>query len=150
VLVFFVWLDARSFGWLVLPEKSASYHFYSALDLAWAHFAICAITAALALTATGYLWRPVYGWAQASLVALAAYAVQTVAGAAVMVRHIPEARAAWLASRSARGLPLHEDRVDAVLAPGALWTATWISLALMAVMAAAIWRHRAFPADGDA
>lgn len=70
LLIFFCWVDARSLGWLVFPQTSASYHFYNALGQPWLHFFAQSVTVALAGAATGYLWRPKPGWLEATLVAL--------------------------------------------------------------------------------
>ena len=147
LLVFFLWVDAKTIGTLVLPSTSGGYYFFDAIGHRWVHFALGVVTVALALTATGYLWRPVAGWFEASMVALAAYALQIVAVTAWMTRRLPEARAATAESRTARGLPGHEEALEAIITPAALWTTTVILMVILALLAAAARRHRGFPSE---
>jgi len=151
LLLFLLWIDAKTLGTVVFPSTSASYHVFVGLGLAWVHFVLAAVTIALAATATGYLWRPEPGWINAVLVALGFYAVQTVVEAALMVRHLPAARAAWVAGRQARGLPLHPDRIDQVFSPDVLWRGAGAMVVFLAVLAVAGWRRRdfAYPQEAE-
>jgi hypothetical protein len=146
LLVFLLWVDARTFGSLVFPKTSGSYHFFVALDAVWVHFLFGAVTVALAVTATGYLWKASAGWANAVLIAFGVYALQTVIETAVMLRNLPLARTAYAAGREMRGLPVRPDRLDEMFTAQGMYMAAGWTLLILAVLAVAAWRRRDFEA----
>ena len=146
ILVFLLWIDGRTFWGIVFPRTSASFHFYSAIDNEWLHWVLSALTVALAVTATGYLWRPVAGWAYAVLIALGVYALQAVVGTVYMVRHLDLAREAYVTARQIRHLPVRPETADRIFTPDALWLTTLGLVVVLAIMAAAAWTRRNFEA----
>ncbi|GAB1343166.1 hypothetical protein MASR1M101_22930 [Gemmatimonas sp.] len=58
----------------------------------WVHYASSVLTAALAATATGYLWRPKAGWYEATLVALTFFGVSGLAGMWHTLQHLDTAK----------------------------------------------------------
>jgi hypothetical protein len=139
LLLFFCWVEARALGWIVFPKTSGSFHLYAALDQLWVHYASCVLTAALAATATGYLWRPKAGWFEATMLALSVFSVSGLAGMWYTLQHLDAARDAYAAGRVARGFPVEPERLAKIFSAEALWfgalamTAFYVLLAWMTV-----------------
>jgi hypothetical protein len=138
------WEVGRGIEGLVLSERSTAYQFFRALGLTPLHFILETITVAVALAALGYIWRARPGWVQSALVALAYFAAQAIVVTLLMLRFVERARAAFLASRAARGQPLDPQRVEQLFAMGWLEWRLVMSLTLFAVAAWLAWRRRAY------
>jgi hypothetical protein len=144
LLVFFCWADARALGWIVFPTTSGSYHLHVALNQVWVHYAVCIVTVALAATATGYLWRPIAGWFEASLVALSVFAVSSLAGVWYTLQHLDAARMAYATGRTERGLPVSPERLAEIFTPQVLWSGAIGITAFYLLLAILAWRRRAY------
>ena len=149
LLLFFCWVDARALGWLIFPNTSASYHFYVALEQVWLHYILQAVTIAFAATATGYLWRPIAGWFESSMVGLAVFGVTTLGGAWYTVRHLDVAKSSYAASRERRGFPVTPERLDQTFTPEFIWASALTMATILLVLAALAWRNRAFAANAE-
>lgn len=147
LLLFFCWVDARALGWIIFPNTSASHHFYVALDQLWLHYVLQAVTIAFAATATGYLWRPIAGWFESSMVGLVVFGLTTVGGAWYTVRHLDVARSSYAASRERRGFPATPEQLAGAFTPEFIWASALTMVAILLVLAALAWRNRAFAAD---
>jgi hypothetical protein len=144
LIVVLCWETGRGIEGLVLPERSTAYHFFSALGLAPLNLVLDAVTVAVALAALGYIWRARPGWAQSALVALGYFAAQAIIVTLLMLRFGDRARAAFVASRTARGQPADPERVEQLFAMGWLQWRLVISLTLFGVAAWLAWRRRAY------
>jgi hypothetical protein len=144
LIVVLCWQVGGGIEALVLPDRSTAYHFFSALGLVPLYFALEAITVAVALAALGYVWRARPGWLQSTLVALGYFAAQSIVTTILMLRLDDQARAAFVASRSARGQPVEPERVDQLFAMGWLEWRLVMSLTLFALTAWLAWRQRAY------
>jgi hypothetical protein len=138
------WQAGRGIESLVLPERSTTYHFFRALGLTLLHLALEAIAVAVALAALGYIWRARRGWVQSALVALGYFAAHATAVTLVMLGAGDRARAAFVASRAARGQPVDPARVEQLFALGWLEWRLVMSLTLFALAAWLAWRRRAY------
>jgi hypothetical protein len=138
------WQAGRGLEGLVLSERSTVYHFFRALGLAPLYFVLDAITVAVALAALGYIWRARPGWAQSALVALGYFAAHAIVVTLFMLRAVDRARAAFVASRAARGQPVDPARVEQLFAMGWLEWRLVMSLTLFAAAAWLAWRRRAY------
>ena len=138
------WQAGRGIEGLALPERSTAYQFLGAIGLRPLHFVLEALTIAVALAALGYLWRARAGWVQSALVALGYFAAQAMLVTTLMLRSTDEARAAFLASRSARGQLLDPDRVARLFEMGWLEWRLVMSLTLFALAAWLAWRNRGY------
>jgi hypothetical protein len=146
LLVLFLWIDGKSLGLVFFPERGPGYHFYSLLGAGWVHFALGILTAALAATATGFLWRPVRGWFGPAAIALGFYIVQVVFAAALMTANLDVAREATTLARRARDLPARPDEITAVVSPLGIWAAAGLLVIVATVLALGAWRHRHYHA----
>jgi hypothetical protein len=138
------WQAGRGIEGLVLPERSTAYHFFRALGLSPLHLMLEALAVAVALAALGYLWRARPGWVQSALVALGYFAAHAVAVTLVMLRSADHARAAFVASRAARGQPVDPARVEQLFALGWLEWRLVMSLTVFGLAAWLAWRRRAY------
>ena len=138
------WQAGRGLEGLVLPARSAAYHFFRALGLTPVYFVLDTITVAVALAALGYIWRARSGWVQSALVALGYFAAQATLVTALMLASVDDARDAFLASRSVRGQPLDPERVARIFDMGWLEWRLVMSLTLFALAAWLAWRNRAY------
>jgi hypothetical protein len=138
------WQVGRGVEGLVLPELTTAYHFFRALGLTPLFFILDAITVAVALAALGYIWRARPGWAQSALVALGWFAAQAIIVTLFMLRSVDRARAAFLASRVARGQPLDPGRVEQLFAMGWLEWRLVMSLTVFGLAAWLAWRQREY------
>lgn len=144
------WQVGRGIDELVLPERSTSYQFLRPLGLALLHFGLDAMTVAVALAALGYIWRARPGWVQSALAALGWFAVHSIVVTLLMLRSVDRARAAFVASRVARGQVVEEGRVAELFAMGWLEWRLVISLTLFAIAAWLTWRQRSYVGPNDA
>jgi hypothetical protein len=138
------WQAGGGIEGLVLPERSTAYHFFRALGLTPLYFLLDTITVAVALAALGYIWRARPGWVQTALVALGYFAADAIAVTLFMLRSTDRARAAFLASRAARGQLVDPGRVEQLFAMGWLEWRLVMSLTLFGVAAWLAWRQRAY------
>jgi hypothetical protein len=138
------WQVGRGTEGLVLPERSTAYHFFRAAGLTPFYFALDTITVAVALAALGYVWRARPGWVQSALVALGYFAAQAIVVTLFMLRSVDRARAAFVASRTARGQPVDPERVERLFALGWLEWRLVMSLTVFALAAWLVWRRRAY------
>jgi hypothetical protein len=144
VIMVLCWQVGRGIEGLALPERSTAYHFFRAIGLAPLYFVLDAITVAVALAALGYLWRARPGWVQSALVALGYFATHSVVTTLFMLGSIERARAAFIASRTARGQVVDPERVNQLFAMGWLEWRLVMSLTLFAVTAWLAWRRREY------
>jgi len=144
------WQTGRAVEGLVLPAQSTTYQFFRLSGLGPVHVVIDVVTVAVALSALGYLWRARRGWAQSALVALGYFAAQAVLVTAFMLSASGRARAAFVASRVARGEVADPERVARVFALGFLEWRLVMSLTVFALAAWLAWRHRAYVGPEDA
>jgi hypothetical protein len=144
------WQAGRGVEGLVLPERSTTYQFFSALGLAPIHFVLDTVTVAVALAALGYLWRARPGWVQTALVALGYFAAQAIVVTLLMLNSIDRARTAFLASRSERGQLLDPGRVDRLFELGWLEWRLVMSLTLFGIAAWLAWRRRTYVGPDNA
>jgi hypothetical protein len=138
------WQAGRGLEGLVLPARSAAYHFFRALGLTPVYFVLDTITVAVALAALGYIWRARSGWVQSALVAFGYFATQAIVVTLFMLHAVDRARAAFLDSRAARGQPVDPGRVEQLFAMGWLEWRLVMSLTLFAVAAWLTWRQRRY------
>jgi hypothetical protein len=138
------WEAGRGIEGLVLPARSTAYQFFRALGVAPVHFVLDMLTVAVALAALGYLWRARPGWAQSVFVALGYFAAQAIVVTLLMLRAADRARAAFVASRAARGQPADPARVEQVFSLGFLEWRLVMSLTLFGIAAWLAWRSRAY------
>jgi hypothetical protein len=138
------WQAGRGIEGLVLPERSTSYNFLRAVGWSSLHFVLEALTVAVAFAALGYLWRARPGWVQSALVALGYFAGQAMLVTGLMLGAVDRARAAFVASRAARGQSLDPERVARLFEMGWLEWRLVISLTLFALAAWLAWRNRAY------
>ena len=144
------WETGRAVEGLVLPAQGMGYQFFRLLRLGPVHVVLDAVAVAVALSALGYIWRARRGWAQAALVALGYFAVRTVVVSAFMLGAADRARAAFLASRVARGQVVDPERVARVFAMGFVEWRLVMSLTVFALAAWLTWRHRGYVGPDDA
>jgi hypothetical protein len=144
LLAFFLWVEGRSLLFVFFPQVSSSYQFFTLLGAGWAHFALGIVTAALAITTIGFLWRPVSGWFLAASVGLAFYAAQLVFGAALMAANPEVTRQATIAMRAARGMPERGDQIALATSATSIWTSASLLLAILLILALSAWRHREY------
>jgi hypothetical protein len=140
--VFFLWIEGRSLLFVFYPQVSSSYHFFTLLGAGWAHFALGIVTAALAITTIGFLWKPVSGWFLSVSVGLAFYGAQVMLGAALMGAYPEIARNAIVAMREARGMPVRASQIELAASPTNIWIAGSLVLVLLLALTWAAWRHR--------
>ncbi len=138
------WQVGRGIEGLVLPDRSTAYQFFRGVGLTPLHFVLEAVTVAVALAALGYIWRARAGWAQTTLVALGYFAAQAIVSTLLMLRSLENARAAFLAGRTARGQPADPEEVARLFAMGWLEWRLVMSLTLFGVAAWLTWRRRAY------
>ena len=138
------WQVGRGIEGLVLPERSTAYQFFRALGVTPLYFILYMMTVAVALAALGYIWRARPGWAQSALVALGYFAAEAIVVTLFMLQSVDHARAAFLASRAARGQPMEPGRVEQLFAMGWLEWRLVMSLTLFAVAAWLAWRRRGY------
>jgi hypothetical protein len=138
------WQVGRGIEGVVLPERSTAYQFFRALGLTPLYFVLDTMTVAVAFAALGYIWRARPGWAQSALVALAYFAAEAIVVTVLMLRSVDRARAAFLASRAARGQPMDPARVEQLFAMGWLEWRLVMSLTLFGVAAWLAWRRRGY------
>ena len=143
------WQAGRGIEGLVLPARSTVYQFFRSLGLTPIHFVLDALTVAVALAALGYLWRARAGWVQSALVALGYFAAQAVFVTAFMLGAADRARAAFVASRAARGEAADPERAAQVFAMGFLEWRLVMSLTVFALAAWLAWRHRGYVGPDD-
>jgi hypothetical protein len=136
------WQTGRAVEGLTLPERSTAYQFFSEAGVSPVHFVLDTLTIAFALAALGYLWRGRPGWVQSALVALGYLAAQATAVTVTMLAAPARARAAFMASRSARGELVDPARVDRLFELGWLEWRLVMSLTLFGVAALLAWRRR--------
>jgi hypothetical protein len=144
LIIVLCWQTGRGLEALVLPERNTTYHFFGAIGLAPLYFAFETIAVAVALAALGYIWRARPGWVQSTLVALGYFASHSIVTTVFMLRSADRARAAFMASRSARGQPVEPERVEQLFAMGWLEWRLVVSLTLFAITAWLAWRRRAY------
>jgi hypothetical protein len=144
VIMVLCWETGRGIEGLALPERSTAYHFFRLLGLAPLSLVLNAVTVAVALAALGYIWRARPGWVQSALVALGYFAAQAIVVTVLMLRFVDRARAAFVASRAARGQPVDPERVEQLFAMGWLEWRLVMSLTFFGVAAWLAWRRRAY------
>jgi len=149
LIIVLCWQAGRGVEGLVLPERGTAYHFFLGHGVAPVHFVLDALTVAVALAALGYLWRARPGWVQSTLVALGYFAAQAIVVTLLMMRDVGRARAAFLASRAARGQTLDPERVERLFALGWLEWRLVMSLTLFGLAAVLAWRGRAYVGPPD-
>ena len=144
------WQTGRAVEGLVLPAGSTGYQFFRLSGLGPVHVVLDAVTVAVALSALGYIWRARRGWVQSALVALGYFAVQAIVVTALMLGAPDRARAAFIASRAARGEVADPERVARIFALGFLGWRLVMSLTIFALAASLTWRHRHYVGPDDA
>jgi hypothetical protein len=144
VILVLCWQVGRGVDGIVSPDRNSAYHFLQTHGLTPLYFALNTLAVAVALAALGYIWRARSGWAQTALVALGYFAVHAVVVAVLMLRSVDRAKAAFAASREARGESVDPERVNQLFAMGWLEWRLATSLALFGAVAWLTWRRRAY------
>ena len=144
VILVLCWQIGRGVDGIVAPDRNSAYHFLQTQGLAALYFALNTLAIAVALAALGYIWRARAGWAQTALVALGYFAAHAVVVMLLMLRSVDRAKAAYVASREARGESVDPQRVDQLFAMGWLEWRLATSLALFGAVAWLTWRRRGY------
>ena len=128
-----------AYGLLTSPS-SASAWFFAGIGHTWAHFAMAGLVVATSFVGAATLLTRNPAWRRASACALGAFAAQTVLAAALRAARLDVARDAVVNSRTARGLPVSPEQLDAVASADAVWFSAAAVLAGLGYLAFRVWR----------
>jgi hypothetical protein len=143
VALFLIWIGMRGFFFLLIGEINPQYRMLTEAGYGPAIWVSEVIVSALAIAAGVAIWTR---WRHAFMLATAALALYT-AGTFVGLQQAtaqPErAKAAYAEGRESRGLPVPQDRLDAMFSPAGL-RVVWATGAVMCLAPYGIllWRRR--------
>jgi hypothetical protein len=143
VAIFLAWVGTRGFFFLLIGEINPQYRMLTEAGFGRAIWISEVIVSTITIAASVAIWTR---WRHAFMLATAALALYT-AGTFVGLQQAtaqPErAKAAYAESRIARGLPVPQDRLDAMFSPAGLRT-VWITGAVLCLLpyGVLLWRRR--------
>jgi len=143
--IVFAWSAAKNSEAVLFYASSANYLLMSELGLPWLHFLQVLPITALDALAAWFLFRPSRLGLPVILVDLGYSSVLNIVVAFLGAANLEMARAAYIANREARGLPLHLDRIDTLVSPTFFYTSAAAVVVISLFIAGyLLWQRRYF------